>query len=988
MGTDRWRLNSGSSKKRSSVLKQDGSESYNMNDVNPPNTQNYYPQAYYHPAQQFQQAPETPVYPAQSPILPPPPPFNQYAVGNPVTGIQAPLFPPVGPMVARVPGHSTQRSGSLTYSSMAYDVNSPGANKSTSISSNDTVGAKDQIISEEPKPKKKKTAPITKRRALTACTTCRLKKVRCDNARPRCGACVKNKVDVCEYSNEDQLKDFGFDSSNDIMGKLEEILDNIAELRETKQEHSPKPSSKDLNVKPTLGSGNWDMSFTSLLRWNYFNEKVPDIMYNHDAMQRRLLNLYIEGDLTTAEVSIENGVNDLVSVEKVMIGSLPQSINSFFINCHTKVPILDVLDFLESIELYKIFLRTIPNFTLSKLASEYLRMKSTGKQINDIYLSALTGSSIEDKQARYNALISFCKKIPLIPIVCALGVMASPLQFDNFAKYKTSIEEREDLGGSCLSQESIDNIPKGIKIDRLSVAASFIRYSRIIVDFFPNIYREYTGNSIFYHVFQSQFCLYIMKPTDAYRHITFACQNMMYYLEKRRDSQRNIIYKSERQKGLYERLFWVCLKLECELRAELSPKVCKSGITEIVPPCNFPIIPDPILHEVNRSHHSLECLQIAARFDDQYTWYYYLTEVAIRKVDNDMFDEYYSVEAVQNKLWDQPLFYNETLWISFIRYINQYNGIINSLSPKIRSFVLKEVDISQVFKSVANSYERKRKEAVQTTGPVKSENLDDFLIDDNLIIQAQSESIMYIKTRLLVSKLLIFRPIIYLILEDKIPIDELIQAALSIFTEDQTNVTDTGSQSSSSSGDFLTSTLESQIGLNYDKILEAPLYYQRDNRNEDFSLFFTDNENGDNGFKMSMLTDARKRILKVFFLNVRSVPKLNIPKLGGHRHPGQWYYLRNLLIGNFYMFLLYKKLNDMVMKIQSDETFRDMFLQSNPFLQSIGNLSDILNALLPGDIMVSTLKHSLLVYNYWKDESRDCEVSLDLVNKCLEALQQ
>lgn len=992
MGTDKSKINSDFTK-RPSVSKQETLESYNVNEGQPSNPQNFYHQPYYLHAPQFQQSMDTPIYTAQSPILPPPPPhpsYGQYSTTNTVPDIrsQVPPFPSMGQATARMPGHSALKSGSTSFNSNApFESNSPGANKTTSISSNDTLSGKDQIVLEGPKPKKKKTAPPTKRRALTACTTCRVKKVRCDNARPRCGSCVKNKVEICEYSNEDQLKDFGFEASNDIMHKLEEILDNITELKESKQEQSPVMISKTPISSNTKISGNWDMSFTSILKWNYFNEKLPDFMYNFDAIQRKLLDLYVERDFSTVEISVENGINDLAAIEKVMVGSLPQCVNSFFINCHTKVPILDVLDFLESIELYKIFLRTIPNFTLAKLASEYHRMKATGKEMNEIYLSALSVSSIENKHARYNALISFCKKIPLVPMVCALGAMASPLQFDNFAKYRTSIDERQDFRGSCLTQESIDNIPTGVKADRLSVASSFVRYSHIIINFFPSIYKEYSGNSIFYHVFESQFHLYIMKPTDAYRHITLACHNMMYYLERRRDSQRNIIFKNENQKGIFERLFWICLKLECELRAELSPKISKSGITEVNPPCNFPVIPDPLLHEVNQTYHSLECLQIATRFDDQYTWYYYLTEIAIRKVDNDMFDEYYTVDAAQKKLWDQPLFYNESVWISFIRHLNQYNGIVNSLSPKIRSFVLKEVDISQVFKSVAHSYERMKKQTVETTGPVKSENLDDFLIDDNLIIQAQSESIMYIKTRILSSKILLFRPIIYLILEDKIPIEELIQAALSIFTEESTSMTDVGSQSSSSSNDLTTSALESHVGLNYDKILEAPLYYQRDNRDEDFSQFFVDNESGDKGFKMNMLAEARKKILKVFFLNVRSVPKLNIPKLGGHRHPGQWYYLRNLLVGNFYMFLLYKKLNDIVMKVQTDEKFRNIFLQSNPILQSIGNLSDIINTLLPSEIMISTLEHSLLVYNYWKDESRDCEVSIDLVNRCLEALK-
>ncbi|EGV66087.1 hypothetical protein CANTEDRAFT_102265 [Yamadazyma tenuis ATCC 10573] len=831
---------------------------------------------------------------------------------------------------------------------------------------------------EEPSKKKiKKNSNVVRRRALTACNTCRIKKVKCDNIRPRCGSCVKNGVDNCEYSHEDQFKDVSLDpTSVTILSKLDVILD------EMKTMGASRPRTKAFVTASR--NGVWDMSFSSFMQWRFFNEKMPELSEESDEMEARLMELYTSGELDSA-AEVDDILGVLKSIEEVMTGSLSQSLNSYFVNCHTKVPLVDVLDFIESVEIYKALLKAIPGFTLSKLALAYHRAQGEDREIDAKYMDALTEISIRDPQARKDALDSLCRKIPLIPVVCALGVLSSPIQFDNFAKYKSSVEERNDVTTSCLTRESISKIPESVKKERFSIANSLVTYAKVIVDIFPSICKEYTTESIVFNILLHQFSMYTMRPIVAYRHINLACHDIMYFIEKSKNGG-HVYYKDEATKGLMERMFWICLKLECEMRAELSPRVPVSGILDIEPPCNFPTVPDPIINQLESEYHSVESVRIATKFDDQYTWYYFLTEVATRKVDNEMFDEFYSIDANEAGLFDQPKFYDETFWISFIRYSNQYNGIINSLSPRIRNFVLKEVDIAQVFKSISSAYERRRAND-GTSNQVLSDHLDDFLIDDNLIIQAQSEAIMYIKTRILTSKLLLFRPMIYFILEDKIPIEDLIEAVVGLISDEQTQYNDMGDHSSTSSSDVPTSSFDHDVGINYEKLLEAPLYFQKNNTHEDFSNFFTsDGKSDESAFKMNLLGEARKKTLKLFLINLKSMPKLNMPKLGGHRHPGQWFYLRNLLIGGFYLFLLHKKIGDLLEAIRSDENQRSVF-SSNPIIQSLGNLSDVFDSILPKEMVTSTLEHSLLVYEYWKKESKDCEVYAEIISKLLAACQ-
>lgn len=832
----------------------------------------------------------------------------------------------------------------------------------------------------------KNKTPVPRRRALTACNTCRTKKVKCDNLRPRCGACVKNGIETCEYVNEDQIKEItSYDSmSNTILQRLDIIMDDLKVIKEKNEGGSTKKVPQNVSN----GSPLWDMSLTTILQWDYFSEKIPGILDDYKDIDQKLLKAY---DVRPPKelslvLTMEQKFNSLRLIESVFFNSLNQCINSFFINCHTKVPVLDVLEFIESIELYKIFHKYIGNFSLLRLSEDFELIKIQSKEIGDLYLELVTKHPVEDSPFRRKAYFNLCKSIPLIPVVCALGILSSPVQLNNFGSYQTSLEERRDLSTSCLTKESIKLIPEGIPKERLAISSWLITFSQTILIFCPGIYKKFSLNSIFYHLFLSQFHLYILKPTIAFEEINISCQHMMHYLNKKRDSSNQVVYENENKRRVVERLFWSCLKLECELKTELSPKISTSGITNIEPPCQFPTIPESILEDENviNSKHSKECLQFASKFDDQYTWYYFLTEIAIRKAENETFNELYSIDASKARLWDQPKFYEETFWTSFIKGINQYNGIINSLSPRIRSFVLEEVDTENILKSITKAYERRRSK--QLGDDEIAADLDEFLIDNNLLIQSQSESIMYIKTRILTSKLILFRPMIYLILNNKIPMQDLIEGALAVFNDSQV----TKEPESISSISDLSSHLDNERAMDYDKILEAPLYYQRSNVDEDFSTYFVNNDmKPSNGsfFRMDLLPNAKKQIIKLFFIHLKTVPKLNIPKLGAHRHPGQWYYLRNLLIGNFYMFLLFKKLQDFLDNLRTNASAQKLFF-GNPLFEAAGDISGIIENLLPRQTIIYTLQHSLLVYDYWKDEAEDCKIYASLVRRCLEALEE
>lgn len=338
------------------------------------------------------------------------------------------------------------------------------------------------------------------------------------------------------------------------------------------------------------------------------------------------------------------------------------------------------------------------------------------------------------------------------------------------------------------------------------------------------------------------------------------------------------------------------------------------------------------------------------------------------------------------------------------------------------------------------------------------DNLDDFLIDEDLIVRAQSENIMFIKTRVVVSKLLLFRPLVYLFLQDKIPFIDIVQAVISVmgdsmninqnsntntnttsgissstFAIDNFNFMDspnssigsatgsaTGSKSRSSSTIFnLINDNESNgdLEMDYFNLINAPLFYQKQFPDEDFSKLIEYDYDYDNNEQQQQqqqptttitiknLSLVKQRILRIFISNLISIPKLNIPKLGTHRHPGLWYYIRNLFIGNVFQYLIYKKIQQMIYKATADVELQSILKSqleqaqkenndsssssssSSQQPKSMEEIIGLINMVIDVKGIIASLEHSVILMEYWKLEIKDCQIYQDFIKKILNDLQ-
>lgn len=947
-------------------------------------------------------------------------------------------------------------------------------------------------------------AMYPRKRALTACNTCRVKKTKCDNRRPICGACERSGATTCTYSSDDQNRDYSsFDpASLTILSKLDDIMREIKkpeletetlERREVKIKKEKSGEDKERETrrekdevvveKECIRPGCWDMSISSIFDWDSFRKRFKvsqeDIdKDNIDLVRSYDRNVYLRN---FQQLTLQERLAEFSKLEEILDSNFKSIINSYFVNCYSKVPHLDVFNFFELIEIYTWIKNKLPGTSFMDLVSEDITTKIFERHKSDVKIP---------REALKKKVQALRNSIPMILLICALGIVSTPVSLDNFKNFKNSLEEAfarlgclgsdktfgneeqeeaeaeaEEEKGEIIEEgregTGVGKRAKKFVFGRLKIAYLLVTYAEMIRQLYPHIMMENTVTSVQYYLTLSQLYLLANCPLLAHENVTRAARNIVYVLRKEgrydpKTGYKGVLTDNVQHNQLVDRLFWLCLKLECELNVELSPAVQPSGIAGILGiPC---VIPD-----YKKDAYSEQVQRLGKNYDDEYTWYFYLTEVAVRKVDNKMFDDFYSI----NNAFKNP-------WIKFVKYLNQYNGIINTLPKEIRDFVLHEVNVDQIYRHIKNKYDNSKQFGNEDCDDI-FESLDDFFIDDDLILRAQSDSIMFIKTRILLSKTLLFRPLVYLFLEDQIPFADVLEAIATVvgnlasngnngsqlqqencnygpFSGSPHSCTDsvTSVSASSASAPSLHGSNCFDMDMDFLGLVNAPLFYQQEHPDEDFSSLIKptgigsnsntntntnintstntntntntstnlntntnsnintgartgttndSNEDDDPSFVITDMKLAKRKILAILIKNLITLPKLNIPKLSTHRHPGSWYFIRNVIVGNIIQYLLYKKIQEMLVhaganpaiqqliatKLSAFTKSSDSSVNGTPNNPPSGapSLENMMKMVIDQDGTKASLEHLKIVLNYWKDEMTDCEVYEKYIDKML-----
>ncbi|KFY25858.1 hypothetical protein V493_04410 [Pseudogymnoascus sp. VKM F-4281 (FW-2241)] len=221
----------------------------------------------------------------------------------------------------------------------------------------------------------------------------------------------------------------------------------------------------------------------------------------------------------------------------------------------------------------------------------------------------------------------------LVLLACALGSISF--------SFETSIANQSQMSSAGSTPTSASTYKKELRQAESCYALACRRLGLL----------KHTIIGAQCYFYSAVYLMYTFAPLQAWNHF---CQASTFY----QLSFRKIFKVSETprldglsltNRRLEQSLYWSCFKSECEIRVELP--LPQSGIASIEYPHLFPSPPSNSRnsrHSSGRTLHGSEMLSdpqlvhdTDKDLDEERSWYYYLTEVALRRISNRILSTFY-----------------------------------------------------------------------------------------------------------------------------------------------------------------------------------------------------------------------------------------------------------------------------------------------------------------------------------------------------------
>ncbi|KAL6412655.1 hypothetical protein AUP68_03860 [Ilyonectria robusta] len=452
-----------------------------------------------------------------------------------------------------------------------------------------------------------------RKRAVTACQLCRTRKTKCSNARPKCKFCSDTGAE-CVY--EDSLGHSSFDpASLLILDRLNQLLDRFDSatipfssaqvvppsdnpafhsshhLQVNKEnETAIEPSDEEYMRIPSSRA-----TCDTILLWPIFGGRYP---------ANYLLEPLLSAGCDSEDESEERGAGSIgqhaaangrsVTLANTGIGNIAveenviRLVDNFIAFVHTKNPILDILTL-------KRYARSVAEDGPGWDGKTCLVPFSTS-----LYSSLLATTSTSSPSTDPNAPTS-------------LNTSAYDLQLS--AYYYSLARKRIGLLGSTIIRSQC-------------------------------------------YLLSGVYLMYALRPLEAWHDFVQASTTYYTYLQGRMRSaaSHGDGVQVSRTRRLEQRLYWSCFKSECEIRVELS--LPESTLAALQYPDLFPSPPveetdpspspsttafDPSYSDFASpsSGGSQKRHTKSMNESQQHSWYYYLTEIALRRIGNRILNALY-----------------------------------------------------------------------------------------------------------------------------------------------------------------------------------------------------------------------------------------------------------------------------------------------------------------------------------------------------------
>ncbi|KAJ4356257.1 uncharacterized protein N0V89_004288 [Didymosphaeria variabile] len=435
-----------------------------------------------------------------------------------------------------------------------------------------------------------------RKRATAACNLCRSRKIKCNNARPSCSACVAASS-MCVYGDpQDQSSILILDRLNQVLSKLDHI-------------DTPTTPSTSAATRTTLGLQSTDLQANALTLQDQSDQlKIPSRRTTADAVlkwpvfQNRWPANYLTNAIFEAENSEYDSDLDIPPPQeqtrsKLGIGgvdedSIPYLVRRFIELVHIKNPILDVK-------------------TISAYANHVAESGLGWDPPSCLVVSI---------PRNFRLATNFCKLV-----ACALGCVAE--SFDIPPGSSTNSLERD--GSRLHNAEAYYNMAR----KRFGFLDTGVLVSQC-------------------HFLAGVYLMYTLRPLLAWTKFQEASRSYHLYLQCQLRRPPHVPADSAlaKRRALEQRLYWSCYKSECELRVELdlpNSSLADFNYPDMHPsPPNLESVDEPSPqmtifedgHYRATNHDSLHHL----REQQQQSWFYYLTEITLRRITNNVLNMLYA----------------------------------------------------------------------------------------------------------------------------------------------------------------------------------------------------------------------------------------------------------------------------------------------------------------------------------------------------------
>jgi hypothetical protein len=364
--------------------------------------------------------------------------------------------------------------------------------------------------------------------------------------------------------------------------------------------------------------------------------------------------------------------------------------------------------------------------------------------------------------------------LPLLMIISAGAVISKPLTYTNAEDYKTSLEEKS----SSLELSY-----------KYYVLASYLNQLPLYsID-------EFNIHSVQFKLLQGNYWMYNMKPLKAWNYIFQSSTSVITIIELYKNS--NIKF-TERQHRTLERVFHTCVRYECELRVELSPNVPASGIV------NYKFL------KVYPTPPSNSSIQVK----EELSWFYYLTEIILRRIENRILDEFYlldpkisdpkqeqedSNEKNHQEKNEYCLNWNKLELAHTVTRVEEYVKEISQIEQAIQGHIdgilradeVSSYDISQphgfAFQNLPSSTSNSEKIRASkisaedqktalpiTPNPSLTSAYPSSISPTTILNQNLPEVLSFIRTRVITIRMLLYRPLVYIVVHSELDNAQLV----------------------------------------------------------------------------------------------------------------------------------------------------------------------------------------------------------------------